>query len=284
MSRPVTSTLRSLRADITSRIPVSLTMPRSVILSTMILQMKQSYARNMFRFCLIANPILNTILLYEMFRNSGQENFASYVVLGSGLMAIWGCICFSSAGDINRERGIGTLRVIFAAPAGFPAIILGKILGNTFLSLTSLLISLATAAILYQAPLTLVSPGYFCIAMVALVVSFVVISSILACLLTLSRRTTLYMNCIEIPFILLCGFSFPIEILPSWLQIVSRSLSPTWAVELLRMSVDGVNDPSAFWRKLGILAGLSILYTLFAAWLYRVMDRRVRIHASLEVS
>ena len=97
-------------------------MPHSVILSTMILQMKQSYARNMFRFCLIANPILNTILLYEMFRNSGQENFASYVVLGSGLMAIWGCICFSSAGDINRERGIGTLRVIFAAPAGFPAI------------------------------------------------------------------------------------------------------------------------------------------------------------------
>lgn len=262
----------------------SFPMPRSVILSTMILQMKQSYARNMFRFCLIANPILNTILLYEMFRNSGQENFASYVVLGSGLMAIWGCICFSSAGDINRERNIGTLRVIFAAPAGFPAIILGKILGNTFLSLVSLLISLITAAVLYQAPLVLVSPGYFCIAMIALVVSFVVISSILACLLTLSRRTTLYMNCIEIPFILLCGFSFPIEILPSWLQAISRLLSPTWAVELLRMSINGVADPWLFWRKLGILAFLSVLYTLFAAWLYHVMDRRVRIHASLEVS
>ena len=110
------------------------------------------------------------------------------------------------------------------------------------------------------------------------------ISSILACLLTLSRRTTLYMNCIEIPFILLCGFSFPIEILPSWLQTISRCLSPTWAVELLRMSVDGVVDPRLFWRKLGGLAFLSVLYTLFAAWLYHVMDRRVRIHASLEVS
>ena len=75
-------------------------MTRSVLLSTMMLQMKQSFVRPMFKFCLIANPILNTILLYEMFRNSGQENFASYVILGSGLMAIWGCICFSSAGDI----------------------------------------------------------------------------------------------------------------------------------------------------------------------------------------
>lgn len=259
-------------------------MPRSVIISTMLLQMKQSYARNMFRFCLIANPILNTILLHEMFRNSGQENFASYVVLGSGLMAIWGCICFSSAGDINRERGIGTLRVIFAAPAGFPSIILGKILGNTLLSMSSLVISLITAALLYRSPLVLASPGYFIIALMALIISFVVISSILACLLTLSRRTTLYMNCIEIPFILLCGFSFPIQILPRWLQSISRCLSPTWAVELLRMSVDGVIEPKLFWYKLGILTILSLFYIMIAIWLYRVMDRRVRIHASLEVS
>jgi len=103
-------------------------MNRSVLLSTMLLQMKQSYARNMFRFCLIANPILNTILLYEMFKNSGQENFTSYVILGSGLMAVWGCICFSSAGDINRERSMGTLRILFVAPVKFSSIILGKIL------------------------------------------------------------------------------------------------------------------------------------------------------------
>lgn len=259
-------------------------MTRSVLLSTMVLQMKQSYARNMFRFCLIANPILNTVLLYEMFRSSGQENFVSYVVLGAGLMSVWGCICFSSAGDIDRERYIGTLRVIFAAPAGFPAIILGKILGNTVLSLGSLAISLTAAGVIYGQPVSLASPGYFLVALAALVASFVVISSVLACLLTLSRRASLWMNCIEIPFILLCGFSFPIEVLPRWLQPVSRALSPTWAVELLRMAVAGVADSFLFWKKFGVLAALSAAYGLFAAWLYGVMDRRVRIRASLEVS
>lgn len=79
-----------------------------VIFSTMIVQMKQSFARPMFRFCLLANPMLNTILLYEMYKNSGEENFMAYVVLGAGLMGLWGCICFSSAGDINRERYSGT--------------------------------------------------------------------------------------------------------------------------------------------------------------------------------
>lgn len=258
-------------------------MTRSVLLSTMMLQMKQSFVRPMFKFCLIANPILNTILLYEMFRNSGQENFASYVILGSGLMAIWGCICFSSAGDIERERHSGTLALIFAAPATFPAIILGKILGNTVLSLMSLVLSMVTALVVYRAPMTLVSPGYFFIALVGMVASFVVISSVIACLLTLSRRTSLYMNCIEIPFILLCGMAFPVEILPAWLQSISRCLAPTWAVELLRMAVQGVTDAAAFWQGFGMLTLLSVILAVISAWLYRVIDRAVRINASLEV-
>lgn len=258
-------------------------MTSSVLFSTMLLQMKQSYARNMFRFCLIANPILNTILLYEMFRNSGQENFTAYVVLGAGLMAVWGCICFSSAGDINRERYSGTLALIFAAPVKFSRIILGKILGNTILSLTSLLISLLTAKVLYRAPIRLASPGYFILAFGTMVGSFVVISSVIACLLTLSRRTTLYMNCIEIPFILLCGMAFPIQFLPVWLQPVSRLLAPTWAVELLRMAVNGVTDPSLFWHNFFILTALSAGMAILANWLYKVIDRQVRIHASLEV-
>ena len=60
--------------------------------------------------------------------------------------------------------------------------------------------------------------------------------------------------------------------------------SPTWAVELLRMAVAGVADSFLFWKKFGVLAALSAAYGLFAAWLYGVMDRRVRIRASLEVS
>ena len=258
-------------------------MSGSVLLSTMVLQMRQSFSRNMFRFCLIANPILNTILLYEMFRNSGQENFAAYVVLGSGLMAVWGCICFSSAGDINRERFSGTLALVFAAPAGFSTIILGKILGNTLLSLLSLLISLLTAALFYRAPAALASPGYFALAMLALVLSFVVISSVIACLLTLSRRTTLYMNCIEIPLILLCGLSFPIEVLPRWLHPVSRCLPTTWAVELLRSAVAGVMQPGPFFQRLLILLLITAVWVLLALWLFRVIDRQVRISASLEV-
>lgn len=259
-------------------------MSLAALFSTMRVQMKQSFARPMFRFCLIANPILNTILLYEMYRGSGEENFMAYVVLGAGLMGLWSCICFSSAGDINRERHRGTLALIFAAPASFPSIILGKIVGNTLLSLLTLGISLATAVVLFRIPLKLASPLYFLIALLSAVLAFVIISSVVACLLTLSRKTELYMNCIEIPIILLCGFVFPVTVLPSAVRAVSCALSPTYAVELLRMSVWGVDDPTLFWQKLGVLLELTALYAILSALLYRRIDRRVRIAATLEVA
>lgn len=256
----------------------------TVLIGSMRIQMKQSFARPMFRFCLLANPVLNTILLYEMYRKTGEENLLAYVVLGAGLMGLWSCICFSSAGDINRERYSGTLALIFTAPASFPAIIFGKILGNTILSLVTLVISLITAVALFRVPLMLGSPWLFLVALLGAIMAFVVISSVLACLLTLSRKTELYMNCIEIPMILLCGFVFPVDILPRVVQLVSYALSPTYAVELLRSAVWGVEDVSLFWKKYVIMVGITALYAILSGLLYRRIDRRVRIAATLEVA
>ena len=91
------------------------------------------------------------------------------------------------------------------------------------------------------------------------------------------------MNCIEIPFILLCGLSFPIDILPPWIQPFSYMLAPTWAVELLRMTVAGITEESVFWQKLVMVIVLSVMGAIFSAWLYKKIDKSVRIQASLEV-
>lgn len=254
-----------------------------VLGSTLVLQMKQSFVRPMFRFCLLANPVLNTILVYEMFRNSGETDFAAYVILGAGLMGLWSCICFSSAGDLNRERYAGTLAQIFTAPAGFQTILWGKVLGNTLLSLGALAVSWLTAKLLYGAVFPIRQPWFLLLAFLAAVACFLSVSVLAAWLLTLSRKTTLYMNVMEIPVILLCGFVFPAELLPVWARPLSCALPPTWAVKLLRMAVAGVPDPAAFWRAFGILAALTALTLLLIRLLYGQIQKQVRIRATLEV-
>lgn len=259
-------------------------MKLNVLFSTMRLQMKQSFVRSMFRFCLLVNPVLNTILLYEMFKNSGSENYFAYVVLGAGLMALWGCICFSSAGDINRERYSGTLALIFTAPARFPYIVLGKIMGNTVLSLFTFLISLVTAVVLFRVPVYIAHPFWFIITFLLMIAVFVVISVAIAYILTLSRKTELYMNCIEIPFILLCGFAFPVEVLPKWLQAVSNLLAPTHVVAALRETVLGIDDFTSFVIRLAEAVGISIACALLSIVLFNRIDRQVRINGNLNVA
>lgn len=263
-----------------------------IIKDTMFLQMKQSFVRPMFRFCLIVNPIVNTIFLYEMYLQKGADAFLNYVVLGAGLMGIWSCICFSSIGDINRERYSGTLALIYVAPGGFGKIIFGKVLGNTMLSLLTFVISYITACVLsaftwgeessgiekfLSTIIHIENIGYFIFASVMLILTFVLISICFAFILMLSRKTELYMNLLEIPLIFICGFTFPVEVLPQWIQNISNCLAPTWAVRMLRSS-------QMNWERFGILC-IELLVLLLLTWvLYKWVDRRIRINATLEVS
>lgn len=254
-----------------------------IIFSTLKLQMKQSFARPMFRFCLICNPIVNTIFLYELFLQKGMDSFMEYVVLGAGLMGIWGCICFSSVGDINRERWSGTLPLIYVAPGGFGLIVFGKVLGNTLMSMLTFVLSYVTAGLISGHWMVISNIGYFCLSMFITISCFVVVSICFAYALMLSRKTELYMNLLEIPLVFICGFTFPIEILPTWVQNISNCLAPTWAVRMLRMSVGEVN-PQVYLEHLSILGVELFVLILITMGLYRWMDARIRIRATLEVS
>lgn len=254
-----------------------------IVVSTMVLQMKQSFARPMFRFCLICNPIVNTIFLYEMFLQKGTDAFMNYVVLGAGLMGIWSCICFSSVGDINRERYSGTLPLIYVAPGGFGLIIFGKVLGNTVMSMLTFVISYVTAGVISGHWMMIPNIGYFVFSMLLTIICFLVVSMCFAYIMMLSRKTELYMNLIEIPLVFICGFTFPTEVLPMWAQNISNALAPTWAVRMLRMSV-GQFETEIYFQYMGILALELLIMIVFTIGLYHWMDKRIRIRATLEVS
>jgi ABC-2 type transport system permease protein len=89
------------------------------------------------------------------------------------------------------------------------------------------------------------------------------------------------MNCLEYPIFILCGFVFPIDILPSFIKLLSYALSPTWAVKILMESSLGINDFSMFYKKIFILLFISIVYFIISKILFSKIDRRTRIEATL---
>lgn len=247
------------------------------------IQMNQSFSRATFRFCVVVQPIIYAIIVYMMFRNSGIENFTAYVILGTGILTLWSTICFSSAGDIERERYMGTLQVISAVPTSFKTIILGKVLGNTLLGLSSMVITFTFVWLVFKEGLTITHPFYFLLALFIAILSFMAISMLLAAVFTLSRNSRALMNCLEYPVFILCGVLFPIEVLPIWVRPLSYILSPTWAVKLLRGSSLGISDWRVFYTELSMLLLITITYSLAAYFLFDKIDSETRIHATLEV-
>ena len=254
----------------------------SVLWTSMIVQMKQTFSRNMFKFCMLVAPFFTTVILGEMYRHSTADNFVAYVVLGSGLWNLWNSIAFSSAGDINRERFSNTLSIIFTAPADFRLILLGKIFGNTMLSLGSFALSIIFAIALYRPPIYVNNWPLLIAALLLTIAAFIIMSVFIAYLLTLTRKTAVYMNCLEIPFALICGFVFPIEILPIGAQAISWLLPPTWAVRLLRYCVTEVQY--GFWENFIPLIVTMAVFAALAAWLYKIIFKQAKVLGTLDMA
>lgn len=237
----------------------------------------------MFKFCIIIYPILASITFYFIYAGKSDETFIAYVFLGTAITSMWSSISFSSAGDIDRERFMGALEVIFTAPTKFVVIMLGKVIGNTILGVLSMLISFLVVIVLYQVPFIIKHPLLFTITMLLGVLSFIFIAMLLSGLLTISRNTRVLMNCIDYPVFILCGTMFPMEVLPSWIRPLSYILSPTYVLKLARMSISGVENYTLLWYYLMGLLATTFLYLIGYLKFYKIIDIKARTKATLEV-
>lgn len=255
----------------------------NVILSSFFVQMKQSLARPTFKFVVFLQPILNSLLFYFILKNNKEINVGVYILVGVGLINLWGTILYSSASDIERERGMGTLEVIFTTPSDFRTIFLGKVLSNIFLGLLSMAISYVMLKFVLNINIIIQNVFLFWVSLLVTVILFAIMSILLAYVFTLSRSARLLMNILEYPIYILCGIVLPINILPKYIQILSYIFPPTWCAKILRECISGIHNMDDFYFSLVILLLMGIVYFFISLKLYNVITKKVRINGSLGV-
>jgi len=241
-----------------------------------------SIGRATFQFCVLAQPIVYGFILGMMYIGQSDETFTLYVLIGSGIVSFWSSICFSSASDISRERFYGTLENLFVAPGKFEWIILGKIIGNTIWGIISMVISATFVVLFFGKKIVIVNMFLFSIGLFLMVVSFIAIAFMLAGLFTLSRSARVLMNCMEHPVYILCGVVFPLSVLPKFILPLSYALSPTWAVQVIRLSIVG-GEIGEITHNLSGLIGITVAYVILSIYSFKVIDQKARVDATLGV-
>lgn len=250
------------------------------IISTIKVQTRNSLSRSMMKYLIFFDPIFTTLLLYFIYSQSNRYDSAYYIIVGSSISTIINHICFSSAGDMNRERYSGNLEVLMTSPLGMKKIILGKIFGNFMWSIFSIIITYTFATYVLGVTLEVKNPLMAAFSLLILGYSFFGITMVLVAIFLMSRMAGILMNVLATPIALLTGMYFPIEVLPKAVQVVSYALPVTWANKLIKTTFFISSDKVTQSMDLIVSIVLGTIYLILSIVLFDYIERKSKMNAS----
>jgi ABC-2 type transport system permease protein len=106
-------------------------------------------------------------------------------------------------------------------PTPFDVIVFGKNLANVFQSLLSMVVSYLLAAFLFGYSLSLTQPFLFFVTLLLSMFAFICFGLTIAPVFVMYRSVQQWQNAMEFPVYILCGFLFPITLLPNWSTPIS---------------------------------------------------------------
>jgi len=221
--------------------------------------------------------------LFVLNRPGVTETQLAYGVLGGGLIGYWGVTYLDAGNGIQNERWYGTLEQIFALPTPLWAIVLGKACGGLLWGMLSFLPTLALAFVGFHAFLPHVDALPFAVSFAVLTLTFFSVAFVLTPLFALWRWAFSMLNGFELGTYVLCGFMFPVTLLPAWAQAAGGLLPPTWATRALYASTttDGSHDYALWWA---VSLALTLAYLVAAYFLYAQVQRRARVSGELALA
>ena len=244
------------------------------------MNIRQQMTDGFILFTVLFQPIIIALLGLWMLKDKGADA-AMFVVVGSGLTGLWSSLLFISGGSINSERWSGTLESLVAIPTPFEVIVFGKNLANVVQSLLSMALGYLVAVFAFGYSLEIQQPLLFVISVILAVIAFISFGLIIAPVFVMNPNVRAWQNAMEFPVYVLCGFLFPIALLPGWTTPISYLLPPYWAaVALHGTSTGGASFNQTFFAW-GMMLMFSLIDLLIASRLFKVMLYKARADATL---
>lgn len=202
------------------------------------------------------------------------------LVIGIGLLAVWGSTVWT-AGAILRWEAIGGTLAANVTGVWSPSLVLfGKSLGATVRNTATVVVSAAASAVLLRVPVPMRHPWWFLAGVVGVLVSGVALGMLLSCVFLLTRHGEAVAGGLMYVLFILGGVVIPVSFLPPQIAWLSTLVSLRWAQEFLVQAASG--DPDA--GPLLLVFALAGGYGVAAVGLLSVIVDRARRRGTLELA
>ena len=196
-------------------------------------------------FLAILWPLFFATVAFFMFRSGHSVGGLAPVALGAAVMGVWTATSVSASSALQRERRLGTLELLVAAPSNLATMLLSVCLATSTIGLYCIVATLIWARLLFGIHVPVAHPVSFVLGIVGIVVTIGSLGFLMAVAFVRSRRAWALGAVSEYPIWLVCGFLVPITLLPGWVRPISWLLGPTWGMRAIRAGAfggDGLPD------------------------------------------
>jgi ABC-2 type transport system permease protein len=204
-----------------------------------------------------------------------------YTVLGGGIMGMWSGLVFTSTYDIRADRREGTLELIVGSPTPLRRVVGFRSVLNILAGSTSMLAAVTAAVLIFDYSFAGINLPSAILSFMLLLFGLWCMGIFLANLLAWSRLSGTFVDLLEMPIALLCGFMYPISVLPVWMQNISVVFPIRWSLEALRAAMQGSATNAELLTLWGISLGISLLFYMVARWLDGKVHDHIRVTGEL---
>ena len=214
-------------------------------------------------------PLVYATLAYFMFSAGAEPEALLLVSLGATVMGIWSVTTVDAADSIQRQRWLGVLELLVAAPTPFWTILIPITIASSAIGIYSLVSTLLWGRLLFGIPLELEQPLWFALAIPPTIVSIGLLGFVMASVIVRFRAGWAVGNMFEYPVWLVTGLLIPV------------ALAPTWGMRALSDSAFAAGSPLI---DIAMCLVLSAVYTVLGAMLLGRFLESARRRATLSLT
>lgn len=221
----------------------------------------------------LAGPDGSGLVLFS--QRTGIQDYYGYIVIGTMIWMVQNVALWGVGFALRNEQWRGTLESCWLTPAQRFAFLFGPAVVHMVTMLTFLLIASVEFGLLFGVRLN----GNPLLVVLMILISMPAIYGLamaFASLVITAKEAQNFVFMVRGLVMIFCGITFPVSILPGWMQVIAKWLPQTYMIEAVRKAALGGATLSDLAPDIAAMLGFGAFLLaagyLFFAW----MERRAR--------
>lgn len=249
----------------------------------------------LFAIYSIVRPLASSLILVVMYYvvtrgKTGMDLFA-YIYVGNAFFMYVINVLFGVSWVIHEDRDhYQMIRYIYISPIRMYYYLFGRGIAKMILTTVAVIITIGFGMLVLKIPVNLLTVNYplllFSVAAGIFIITCLGILLAGVSMVTAHHSYALTEGMSGL-FYLACGAIYPIDILPVWLQYISKALPLTYWLELVRRAVLGKSVSPTLggysdFQLILIMAATTLVLALFSHWIYRSIEYIARKYGKID--